>query len=272
MTQLLDLKSSVRDFWEAESCGEVYGSGQTEREFYESNSRTRYLLEPYIHLFAAFASGRGADVLEVGVGLGSDHAQWALSRPRSLTGIDLTHRAIEHTRRRLSLDGLESDLRQSDAENLPFPDASFDVVYSWGVLHHSPDTPQAIKEVHRVLRPGGTARLMIYHKHSLAGYMLWSRYALMRGRPFATLEEIYAKYLESPGTKAYTVDQAREMLAGFSVVTIQTRLSFGELLEGAAGQRHTGWLLDLARRIWPKPLIRMLFRNRGLLMLITATK
>jgi SAM-dependent methyltransferase len=147
----------------------------------------------------------------------------------------------------LSLDGLESDLRQSDAENLPFPDASFDVVYSWGVLHHSPDTPQAIKEVHRVLRPGGTARLMIYHKHSLAGYMLWSRYALMRGRPFATLEEIYAKYLESPGTKAYTVDQAREMLAGFSVVTIQTRLSFGELLEGAAGQRHTGWLLDLAQ-------------------------
>jgi ubiquinone/menaquinone biosynthesis C-methylase UbiE len=116
------------------------------------------------------------DVLEVGVGMGADHLEWARHMPRSLSGIDLTERAIAHTATRLALYGLRSDLRVADAEKLPFRDASFDLVYSWGVLHHSPDTPRAVREVLRVLRPGGLARVMIYHAHSMVGYMLWLRY------------------------------------------------------------------------------------------------
>ena len=95
--------------------------------------------------------------------MGADHLEWARSSPRSLTGIDLTDRAIQFTQERLGFYSLYSDLRVADAENLPFSDNSFDIVYSYGVLHHSPDTAQAIREVHRVLRPGGSARIMIYH-------------------------------------------------------------------------------------------------------------
>jgi ubiquinone/menaquinone biosynthesis C-methylase UbiE len=129
---------------------------------------------------------------------------------------------VEHTRTRLSLFGLISNLSVGDAEALNFPDESFDIVYSWGVLHHSPDTPKAISEVFRVLKQGGGARIMIYHKWSMIGYMLWVLYALLRLRPWITLTEIYSKYLESPGTKAYSVGEARQLFSDFRDVTITT--------------------------------------------------
>lgn len=265
-------KAEVAAFWEAASCGEAYAVGPSPREFYESQSRARYELEPYIRDFAQFESGANRDVLEIGVGMGADHMEWARSKPRTLSGLDLTERAIAFTTERLALYGLSSRLEVGDAERLPYADASFDVVYSWGVLHHSPDTPRAIDEVWRVLRPGGEARIMVYHTHSIVGYALWARYALMRGRPWMTMADIYARYLESPGTKAYTIDGARALFSRFARVDTRVELSVGDLMEGAAGQRHGGILLSAARRLWPRALLRRFMRQRGLFLLICAVK
>ncbi|MGE3316886.1 MAG: class I SAM-dependent methyltransferase [Planctomycetaceae bacterium] len=267
-----ELKDSVRDFWNRSSCGEIYASGNGEFERFESHSAARYELEPYLPEFAKFPEGAGRDVLEIGVGMGADHVEWAKCGPRSLSGIDLTPRAIENTSARLALYGFESNLRVADAENLPFDDASFDIVYSWGVLHHSPDTPRAIREVFRVLKPGGTARVMIYHKYSPVGYMLWARYGLLRGKPFRSLDDVYFHHLESPGTKAYTVGQARQMFAGFSMVEARPLLCFGDLLEGEVGQRHRGPILSLAKKFYPRRIVKALFRNQGLFLLIEAVK
>lgn len=266
-----DEKGAVRDFWEEASCGESLYLEALNQDGYLAQARRRYELEPYIEPFADFAGAAGKQVLEIGVGLGADHQRFAAAGAK-LTGIDLTQRAVEHTRRRLALFGLTSELSSADAENLPFPDASFDVVYSWGVLHHSPETPRAIDEVHRVLVRGGVARIMVYHKWSLVGYMLWARYGLARLRPWTSLADIYSKYLESPGTKAYTVAEARALFAAFRDVKIETVLTHGDLLESEAGQRHGGMLLDVARRLWPRRLLRRVARGHGLFMLITATK
>lgn len=266
-----DLKDKVRDFWNEASCGERLLLNAEDKHGYLAQMEKRYSLEPFIEDFARFDDARGRDVLEIGIGLGADHQRFAQAGAR-LTGIDLTDRAVAHTRRRLSLFGLKSDLRVADAEALPFEEESFDCVYSWGVLHHSPDTARAVDEVWRVLRPGGTARVMIYHKHSLVGYMLWLRYALMAGRPWRSLDDIYAKHLESPGTKAYTVEAARELFARFAEVRIKTVLTHGDLLESDVGQRHRGWLLAVARRFWPRRLLRRALPGHGLFMLIAATK
>ena len=266
------LKTEVRDFWNDKSCGEVYGEGQTGDAYYEAHARARYQLEPYIPDFAGFEQGRDKDVLEIGIGMGADHMRWAAAGTRSLTGIDLTPKALDHTRQRLKETGLHSNLQVADAENLPFEDNSFDIVYSWGVLHHSPNTPKAISEVNRVLRPGGSARIMIYHKYALVGYMLWLRYGLLAGKPFRSLTDIYHHHLESPGTKAYTVAETRQMFAQFKRVDTHVQLTFSDLLEGAAGQRHQGALLNLARKLWPRPLLRILFKNHGLTLMISAEK
>jgi ubiquinone/menaquinone biosynthesis C-methylase UbiE len=266
-----DPKQAVLDFWDEASCGEaVLLDGLTREDYLEAAAR-RYELEPYIKEFAQFEAGEGKRVLEIGVGLGADHQLWAQSGAR-LFGIDLTPRAIEHTARRFDWLGLSSTLQCGDAERLDFDDASFEIVYSWGVLHHSPDTPRAIKEVHRVLTPGGVAKIMIYNKYSVIGLMLWLRYGVLRGRPFRKLADLYAQYLESPGTKAYTVAEAEVLFADFEQVEIETVLTHGDLLTSQAGQRHTGPLLDLARKIWPRWLIRRVAPRAGLFMPITARK
>ncbi len=113
---------------------------------------------------------------------------------------------------------------------------------------------------------------MIYHKWSMIGIMLWLRYALLAGRPWRSLRSVYAEHLESPGTKAYSVAEARGLFAAFSEVRIRTVLTHGDLLESGAGQRHGGLALSLARRIWPRGLICGLLPGAGLFMLIEANK
>jgi SAM-dependent methyltransferase len=264
-------KRQVRDFWNEAACGEDLYLRSHDRAGFLAHAKRRYELEPYILDFARFDSWRGKKVLEIGVGLGADHQRFAQAGA-DLYGLDLTERAVSFTRQRLELFDLTSCLQVGDAENLEFGEGVFDLVYSWGVLHHSPDTKRAVDEVWRVLKFGGAARIMIYNKYSLVGLMLWVRYGLLRFRPFTSLNTIYANYLESPGTKAYSRKEARQLVDKFSNVNIWTVLTHGDLLESDAGQRHQGAYLDLARKIWPCWLIRHLLPRAGLFMLIEAKK
>jgi len=264
-------KQAVHDFWNKASCGEaLYLKGLT-KEGYHAQAEERYSLEPEILDFAEFDSYHGKKVLEIGVGLGAEHQKFA-EAGANLHGIDLTKRAVEHTRNRFQLFDLSSELQVADAEDLPYDDQTFDLVYSWGVLHHSPNTPKAINEVYRVIKSGGVAKIMIYHKYSLVGLMLWLRYALMRLKPFTSLDKIYSQYLESPGTKAFSVSEAHELFGKFKNVKINTSLSHGDLLTSSAGQRHQGLLLKIARIIWPRWFIRTFLSKYGLCMQITAEK
>jgi len=86
------------------------------------------------------------------------------------TGIDLTEEAVDATRQHFAVEGLEGRFQQENSEQLSFPDDSFDIVYSFGVLHHTPAPERAVREVHRVLKPGGVARVMLYHRHSFNYY------------------------------------------------------------------------------------------------------
>ena len=264
-------KQSVQDFWNRASCGEDMLLHGHELADYADQARERYALEPYIPEFADFGSARGKMVLEIGVGLGADHEQFARAGA-NLYGVDLTPRAVEHSNRRLAAAGLKSTISVSDAENLPFDDSTFDIIYSWGVIHHSPNTPKAVAEIFRTLKPGGNCRVMIYHTYSFVGYMLWLRYAFLRLRWGLTLADIYSRYLESPGTKAYSLDEARELFSQFSDVRVSTVLTHGDLLASAAGQRHRGPLLSVARAVWPRGLIRKLFPTHGLFLLVNASR
>jgi len=110
-----------------------------------------------------FASLRTRDVLEIGVGHGS-HAGLIAPYCKSFTGIDLTERAARMTGRRFEVMGLHGRVLQMDAEQMSFPDGSFDSIWSWGVIHHSSNTRRVLEEMTRVLRPGGTATVMVYHR------------------------------------------------------------------------------------------------------------
>jgi SAM-dependent methyltransferase len=224
-------KEAVRGYWEAHPCGAKLADAERDSpEFFAEVERTRFELEPFIHDFAEFPRWAGRDVLEVGVGLGTDFVQFARAGA-NLVGIDLTEAAVQLVRRRLDLEGLRGEVRTGDAEALPFDDASFDLVYSWGVVHHTPDTRAALDEIRRVLKPGGEARLMLYSRRSWVAAGAWARYALARGRPFQSFSRVLASHMESPGTKAYTQRELAALLAGFGDV------------------RYTRWVTPYDRRV-----------------------
>ena len=161
-----ELKERVRAFWQAHPCGTKFSDAEIgTREFFARIEAHRYAKEWHIPEAADFAGARGLRVLEIGCGLGTDGVRFAKAGA-DYTGIDLTDAAIELARKRFELSGLRGELRVSDAENLDFADESFDLVYSHGVLHHTPDIARAVSEIHRVLKPGGRAIVMLYHRDS----------------------------------------------------------------------------------------------------------
>ena len=161
-----ELKERVRAFWQAHPCGTKFSDAEIgTREFFERIEAHRYAKEWHIPDAADFAGAHGLRVLEIGCGLGTDGVQFAKAGA-DYTGVDLTDAAIELARKRFEVSGLRGELRVSDAENLDFADESFDLVYSHGVLHHTPDIARAVSEIHRVLKPAGRAIVMLYHRDS----------------------------------------------------------------------------------------------------------
>ncbi|HEY1293744.1 MAG TPA: class I SAM-dependent methyltransferase [Chloroflexota bacterium] len=207
------------------------------RTYFGEIEHSRYTLEPEIVPFAQFTSARGKKVLEVGVGAGTDFIQWVRAGA-SAFGIDLTEEAIEHTRQRLMVDGLRSnDLCVADAEALPYASNTFDIVYSWGVIHHTPDTERALSEIVRVCQPGGQIRIMIYNRHSLLAFRTWVRFALLRGHPERSIGWALAHHVESPGTRAFTALEARRMLSACGVgdIHVQPMLTSYDVLDDLGG-------------------------------------
>jgi ubiquinone/menaquinone biosynthesis C-methylase UbiE len=214
-------KDAVRSYWNAAPCGTPDVAAVPGEDKFRDLERIRYQREPFIERFARFEDARGKRLLEVGVGAGTDHLRFA--RAGALcSGVDLSDVSLEATRRRLTAENLSSDLRVADAEELPFPDESFDVVYSWGVIHHTPDTRRAAREILRVLRPGARFCVMVYNRRSLVAGQAWVLHAALRGEPMRSVSDILAKHMESPGTKAYTAVEARALFDGGRAVTIET--------------------------------------------------
>lgn len=213
----------VRAFWEQEPCGtneRVTGPLELgSRAWFEAVEQNRYANEPMIHAAAEFTRHRGKRLLEIGVGAGTDHLQWARAGC-DCHGIDLTEAAIETTRRRLALYELSSELQRLDAERLPFDDGAFDLIWSWGVVHHAERPENIVAEIHRTLKAGGQFRGMMYKRWSLAVFKEWAKHALLRGKPWRSLSDVLAHHFESPGTKAYTLDEMRHMFSAFRDVEV----------------------------------------------------
>ena len=258
MTGLAEEKLRTREQWGQDPCGAEYDREHElgTREFFDQVEAYRYNeYAPWMPRLMEFEKFRDARLLEVGCGMGTDLLQFARGGARS-TGIDLTPRSVEITRHRFRLYGAEGDFMISDGEHLPFRNESFDVVYSNGVLHHTPDTAGAVREVHRVLKSGGVAKIMLYHRDSLN---YWVEIVLRRGLlGFEFLrgrsaEEIMSRVIEfsehdaRPLVKVYSRKQARELFKLFKDVRVEVeQLTRAELRVLSAVVSES--LLDRLRR------------------------
>jgi SAM-dependent methyltransferase len=233
-----EIKKQVHEFWNEQSCDtQVTKEPQLSKEYFEEIERFRYFDQPFIHSFAQFTRYRGRRVLEVGFGAGTDFIQW-LRAGAITSGIDLTEEALKNLTRRIQVYGLPEPERilVGDAEHLPFESSSFDLGYSFGVLHHTPDTGRAIAELVRVVKPGGEIKLMLYNRRSVFVFNRWVKYALLRGKPWKTLRWVLWNHNESVGTKGYTTREIRNILGplGLEDLRIETFVTAGDYLSASA--------------------------------------
>jgi SAM-dependent methyltransferase len=213
-------KARAIEQWTADPAGAHLASGQPEAtaEFYREAERTRYDLYPWLRGYLTPGHWQGRRTLEIGVGLGTDHL--SLYRAgASLVGIDLTPASVEHTKRRFAFEGATSDVRVADAERLPFGEGSFDGVYSFGVLHHSPDMRLAAAEIHRVLRPGGLAIVGLYNRHSYFHAWRLLRHFGSGAWRRSGLDAMRANFEHGAGSPLVILSSRREIRAMFGAFT-----------------------------------------------------
>jgi ubiquinone/menaquinone biosynthesis C-methylase UbiE len=207
--------------------------------------------------------------LEIGCGAGAIAAQLAVNGV-VVTGIDLTSHAIDLARRRFELFGLSGDIRQMDAERLEFPDETFDFIWSWGVIHHSANTEAIIREIHRVLKPHGEARVMVYHRNSIN---LWIGMILLRGLLFggllrSSVQDLCNKYSDGLIAKYYTSTQIRAIFQKY----------FGSVKTDVYGQKNEVWQIpgskfkDILVGATPNSLAWWLTRRFGGFLFVHAIK
>ncbi len=271
MVQSVDdtLKDQVKAFWEANPCDIRDTGSPFDAAYFAALSQQRYDSHPYIPAFADFDRWRGKRVLEVGVGAGSDFCRWAEAEAQ-VVGVDLTAQAAQLTTHRLALFNQAATVNIADCEYLPFADNSFDLCYSFGVLHHTPNTEKAIHEVLRVLKPGGEIRIMLYHTLSWVTLKVYLLHGLLALRPFAPIQSLMEDHMESQGTKAYTVAEAQVLFARFVNVTVQPTLTCYDTWRGY--QTREGTLFQFAKRLWPAWLINRMGDRYGWNLLISGVK
>jgi SAM-dependent methyltransferase len=234
------LKSQVSDYWNTNPMDYNVTPDAGSREYFleldRKNGKWGTPMEGSTHpdaqgLIDYERDIAGKHVLEVGIGLGSLFG--SLARRASLAlGVDLTAFGTQMSQRRAQLFDLPNmHPIHADAERLPFANASFDTVVSWGVIHHTPDTPRAAREIWRVLKPGGTALVMIYHRNSVFyWYKIFVGWGIFRAELLRySPQEITNRHLDpnSPLNKVYSIDEGRQMFSAFQQVDIRITGSAG---------------------------------------------
>ncbi|MDX2139545.1 MAG: methyltransferase domain-containing protein [Chloroflexota bacterium] len=234
------LKSQVSDYWNTNPMDYNVTPDAGSREYFleldRKNSKWGTPMEGSTHpdaqgLIDYERDIAGKRVLEVGIGLGSLFG--SLARRASLAlGVDLTAFGTQMSKRRAQLFDLpHMHPIHADAERLPFEDEAFDTVVSWGVIHHTPDTPRAAREIWRVLKPGGTALVMIYHRNSVFyWYKIFVGWGILRGELLRySPQEITNRHLDpdSPLNKVYSIEEGRQMFSAFQKVDIKITGSAG---------------------------------------------
>jgi len=237
-----ELKQSVKKWWNKNPFIYDMHSGVAKNEepeldwifFRNTDQKTIKWMSPWAHSrypllgnLINYKELKDKKVLDIAVGSGWTTEQFC-HFGANVDAIDLTPKAVEMTKKRLSLNHLEANVIEADQENLPFPDNTFDYVLAWGCLMHSPNTQKAIDEIYRVLKPGGKTGAMMYNKNSLHWkYFIWFGKGILKLKLLKYSEqELSNRYTDgyivggNMLTKFYTSDEIREMYKKFPNIKI----------------------------------------------------
>jgi len=264
----------VREFWDRRPCNIRHSPKPVgTREYFDEVEARKYFVEPHIPVFAEFPRWRGKRVLEIGCGIGTDTINFA-RHGALVTAVELSEKSLEIAKKRAEVYGLQDRIRffWGDAENLTqfVPVEPYDLIYSFGVIHHTPRPERAVNQMRYYAQPGTTVKIMVYYRYSWK--VLWILLTYGKGQ-FWRLAELIAQHSEAqtgcPVTYTYTRREARQLLesAGFKVREMWVDHIFPYRIPDYIQYRYVKtWYF----RWLPKPVFRWLERNFGWHLCITA--
>jgi ubiquinone/menaquinone biosynthesis C-methylase UbiE len=241
------------------------------RAYFDEVEARKYFVEPHIPVFAEFDRWKGKRVLEIGCGIGTDTISFARAGAQ-VTAVDLSDESLTVARERAAVFGLEDRITfyQADAEHLSqtVPVETYDLVYSFGVIHHTPQPQDAIREIRKYVGPQSVFKMMVYHRYCWK--VLWILARFGKGA-FWKLDELIARHSEAqtgcPVTYSYSRRSVRDLLEGFTVrETMVDHIFPYRIPEYRRHEyRKTGWF-----RWMPQWLFRALEKSWGWHLCVTA--
>jgi 2-polyprenyl-3-methyl-5-hydroxy-6-metoxy-1,4-benzoquinol methylase len=266
--------ADVQRYWDARPCNIRHSAKPVgSKEYFDEVEARKYLVEPHIPAFAEFERWNGKRVLEVGCGIGTDSINFARAGA-DLTAVELSGESLRIAAERAKVMGVADRIRfvQANAEELTsaLDDEPYDLVCSFGVIHHTPRPERALAEMRALMAPRGTLKLMIYHRHSWK--VFWIVVAQGRGRFWKT-DELVAEHSEaqtgSPVTFSYTRSEARELVesSGFRVDDLDVDHVFPYRIRDYVEYRY---VKEPYFRWMPDQLFRAFERRFGWHLLVTA--
>jgi len=266
--------TKVSEYWNARPCNIRHSPKPVgTREYYDEVEARKYMVEPHIPGFAGFERWRGKKVLEIGCGIGTDTISFARAGAQ-VTAVDLTEKSLEVARQRAKVFGLEDRVRfyQANAEKLSeyVPVDQYDLVYSFGVIHHTPHPERVLEEIRKFTRPGSTVKIMVYNRWSWK--VLWILFVYGKGQIWK-LNRLIADYSEAqtgcPVTYSYSRTDGRRLMEdhGFRVT--------GTLVDHIFSFRIPEYVQYRYKQVWyfrwmPRFLFRALERAFGWHLCLTA--
>jgi len=265
----------VRDYWNARPCNIRHSTSPVgSRQYFDEVEARKYMVEPHIPGFADFERWRGKKVLEIGCGIGTDTISFARHGAK-VTTVDLSEQSMELARKRAAVFGLSDEIRfcPGNAEQLSsfVPVEKFDLIYSFGVIHHTPHPEAVLEQLRQYAGPGTTVKIMVYHRRSFkVGAILMTE---GKGR-FWKLGELVAKNSEAqtgcPVTYTYTRAEGRKLLEqhGFRVTDVEVEHIFPyRIADYVKYQYVQEWYF----RWMPEGMFRAMERRLGWHLLLTGT-
>jgi 2-polyprenyl-3-methyl-5-hydroxy-6-metoxy-1,4-benzoquinol methylase len=266
--------ADVQQYWDARPCNIRHSTKPVgSKEYFDEVEARKYFVEPHIPAFAEFERWEGKRVLEVGCGIGTDSINFARAGAE-LTAVELSSESLRIAAQRADVMGVADRIQfvQANAEELTatLTDEPYDLVYSFGVVHHTPRPERALAEMRTLVAPGGTLKLMVYHRRSWK--VFWIVAAQGHGRFWKT-DELVAEHSEAetgcPVTFSYTRREARELVenSGFRVQDLGVDHVFPYRIRDYVQYRY---VREPYFRWMPEPLFRAFERRFGWHLLVTA--
>jgi 2-polyprenyl-3-methyl-5-hydroxy-6-metoxy-1,4-benzoquinol methylase len=215
---------AVQDYWNARPCNIRHSSRSIgSRDYFDEVEKRKYFVEPHIPKFAQFEKWKGKKVLEIGCGIGTDTINFARAGA-NVTAVDCSEESLRIARQRADVYGLDVDFYKANAEELSktVPLEEFDLVYSFGVIHHTPNPGRVISEIRKYMSPESTFKIMVYNRRSWKVLWILMTYGKMA---FWKIDELIAKYSEArtgcPVTYSYTPKTIEGLLGKFVIEEVQ---------------------------------------------------